>query len=214
MLDAGCGTGRDADRLLDLLPHGRVIALDGSARMLEQARSKLARRLDRVTLIQADLRSPLPLVEKVDVVFSVAAFHWIPDHLGLFRNLFEVLRIGGQLAADCGGEGNIARVHTAVGQVLGVKAENSGVWNFSSPDQAARNLQAAGFVDVRTSLESDPLVLGPGPQLERYLETVVLGSHLEQIPTDERGEFIRAVAGLLPDERIDYQRLTIQARRP
>jgi trans-aconitate 2-methyltransferase len=29
--DIGCGTGRDAEQLLGLLPRGRVIAVDGSA---------------------------------------------------------------------------------------------------------------------------------------------------------------------------------------
>ena len=40
--DVGCGTGRDAGHLLQLLPAGRVLAIDGSQQMLAQTRSRLA----------------------------------------------------------------------------------------------------------------------------------------------------------------------------
>ena len=49
VLDAGCGTGRVTELLLARLPRGRVIALDYSAAMLEQARGRLARFGDQVT---------------------------------------------------------------------------------------------------------------------------------------------------------------------
>src|SRR6185436_8373008 len=61
VLDAGCGTGRVTELLLARLPRGRVVALDMSAAMLEQARIRLAPFGDRVTYVQADLERPLPL---------------------------------------------------------------------------------------------------------------------------------------------------------
>ena len=36
VLDAGCGTGRVTEEVLDRLPGARVIALDGSRRMLDE----------------------------------------------------------------------------------------------------------------------------------------------------------------------------------
>ena len=38
MADIGAGTGRDAQQLLQVLPHGRVLAIDGSQQMLAQLR--------------------------------------------------------------------------------------------------------------------------------------------------------------------------------
>src|SRR4051812_14781519 len=87
VLEAGCGTGRDTEALLGLLPRGRVIAVDGSARMLERLRSRLADDLDRVEAVQADLTKPLPVTEPADAAFSVATFHWIHDHDALFANI-------------------------------------------------------------------------------------------------------------------------------
>lgn len=63
VLEAGCGTGRDTARMLERLPNGRVIALDGSARMLERLRLRLAGQMDRIEVVQADLSHPLPLKE-------------------------------------------------------------------------------------------------------------------------------------------------------
>ncbi|HET7303186.1 MAG TPA: class I SAM-dependent methyltransferase, partial [Segeticoccus sp.] len=70
VLDLGCGPGRDTLRLLDLLPHGHVIAVDASQRMLDELRRRLAGRpeaRDRVTVLHADLREPLPIEDPVDL---------------------------------------------------------------------------------------------------------------------------------------------------
>ena len=112
VLDAGCGTGRVTAALLDRLPRGEVVALDGSASMIERARERLGE--DRVTYVIADLQEALPIEPQVDAVLSTATFHWVLDHDALFRNLAAVMRPGAQLAAQCGGEGNIASVEAAL----------------------------------------------------------------------------------------------------
>ncbi len=43
VLDAGCGTGRVTEELLSRVPNGRVVALDASTSMLDQARRRLGR---------------------------------------------------------------------------------------------------------------------------------------------------------------------------
>src|SRR5438045_5843592 len=101
VLDAGCGTGRVTALLLERLPRGRVVALDGSPSMIEEARRRFAGDA-RVELVTADLARPLPLAAAVDAVLSTATFHWIADHGALFRNLAAVLRPGGRLCAQCG----------------------------------------------------------------------------------------------------------------
>lgn len=42
VLDAGAGTGRDTELLLERLPGGHVVAVDGSAAMLARSRDRLA----------------------------------------------------------------------------------------------------------------------------------------------------------------------------
>ena len=107
VLDAGCGSGRVTEALLERLPRGRVIAVDASPSMVEQARGASAGS-ERVEVRQMDLLE-LELEEPVDAILSTATFHWILDHDALFRRLHAALRPGGQLVAQCGGEGNIDR---------------------------------------------------------------------------------------------------------
>jgi SAM-dependent methyltransferase len=55
VLDAGCGTGRVTEWLLERLPRGRVIALDGSTAMVDRAQTRLAPYVDRIDYVVADL---------------------------------------------------------------------------------------------------------------------------------------------------------------
>jgi trans-aconitate 2-methyltransferase len=213
VLDAGCGTGRDAVALLDLLPAGRVVAVDASASMLGALRERLDAHVPdrgrRIDVVQADLTKPLPLAGPVDAVFSVAAFHWIPDHGALFGRLAQALRPGGQLVFECGGAGNIAAVDWALRAVLGDLPD---VWNFADAETTAAHLEAAGFIDAEVALVPDPARFDDPETLHRYLETVVLGAHLDRLHADERAAFVGAVAERLPEPVIDYVRLTVAAR--
>ena len=100
IIDAGCGSGRVTEKLLDRLANGRVVGVDGSAEMIKVAGEKFAGD-DRVTLIISDLLDLTPeLLEQngspaaVDALFSTATFHWITDHDKLFSRIHSVLRPG------------------------------------------------------------------------------------------------------------------------
>ncbi|QHC24549.1 class I SAM-dependent methyltransferase [Streptomyces sp. GS7] len=214
VLDAGCGTGRDTAALLDLVPDGRVITVDGSSRMLDQLRTKLADRIDRVEVVQADLTKPLPISCQVDAITSVATFHWITDHTALFANLAQHLCPGGQFVAECGGQGNVARINAAVEEVLGKKTDDKEkIWYFADVEETTKHLRNAGFTDIEVNLLPDPARLEPGEQLWSYLATVVLGSHLDRLPESDHEEFVHAVAARLPEPVVDYVRLNLTARR-
>lgn len=210
VLDAGCGTGRETERLLDLLPDGRVVALDGSAQMLDELRIRLADRLDRVDVVRADLTQPLPFEEPVDHVLSVATFHWIDDHDALFRSLAAVLRPGGLLVSDCGGEGNIAAVNRAIAAVTG---EPESAWDFASVDATRSQLNAAGFGEIDVQLRPAPYRIDDPRVLREFLGTVVLGPYLDRLPEAEHAPFVDAVAEAMVEPVVDYVRLEITARR-
>jgi trans-aconitate 2-methyltransferase len=210
VLDAGCGTGRVTEMLLERLPRGRVVALDASASMLTEARGRLARFGDRVGYVEADLERPLPLDAEVDAILSTATFHWVLDHDGLFANLAAVLRPGGRLVAQCGGAGNVATLlATALAVHPGFRREH----NFQTPEATRARLEAAGFVDIETWLSDEPTRFDPGEPFEAFLETVCLRTFLAELPPDERTPFVKAVAARMPEPLLDYVRLNIVARR-
>lgn len=107
VLDAGCGSGRITQALIDRLPNGRVIAVNASPSMVSVAKERLGAQADvRV----ADLLE-LELDEHVDPILSTATFHWVLNHDVLFRRLHAAMRPGGQLVAQCGER---ATSHTCV----------------------------------------------------------------------------------------------------
>jgi trans-aconitate 2-methyltransferase len=211
VLDLGSGTGRDAEHLLRLLPGGHVIAVDGSQRMMHQLRRRLANDLDRVTVVQADLRQPLRLARPVDAAISVATLHWLPDHAAVFRSVAAVLRPGGQFVAECGGYGNIETFRAALREVSG--ADGGEIWNFADVQETTQHLQEAGFTEVEVRLVPDPARLDRGEQLEAFIATVLLGAQLRDMSSEDRRPLVQEVARRLPKPVIDYVRLQIYALR-
>jgi len=208
VLDAGCGTGRVTAALLERLPRGEVVAVDGSPAMVAEARERLGPRADvRV----ADL-TELELEAPVDAILSTATFHWIADHDRLFERLFAALKPGGRLVAQCGGEGNVAAVQAAIDRAGEPSLAGwPGPWNFASPEATAERLERLGFTDVQTWPQS---VRVEPDDLREYLATVILGSHLERVAPERRDAFVEAVRAGLPEPAIEYVRLNLLARRP
>jgi trans-aconitate 2-methyltransferase len=207
VLDAGCGTGQVTSALRERLPSGHVVALDGSPSMIERARERLGD--DRIEFMVADLTRPIPLDEPVDAVLSTATFHWILDHDALFPTLAAVMRPGAQLAAQCGGAGNIRSVRAALEQMGESFSERK---HFATPEVTRERLEAAGFTEIEAWLHDEPTPL-PGDDLEPYLETICLGDHVDGMDPDERRAFVHEVASRMPASLIDYVRLNIKARR-
>jgi trans-aconitate 2-methyltransferase len=211
VLDAGCGSGRVTQMLLERLPRGHVVAVDSAPSMVEHAREALDPA--RATVLQANL-TELRLDSPVDAVFSNAVFHWIADHDALFARLFEALRPGGRLVAQCGGRGNVERFHAAAKHVALEEpyAEHlagwEGPWNFAGAEETAERLERAGFTEIETWLEPYP-VSPPDPT--GYLRTVCLGYHVEQLPEDLRASYVDAVRERCGSQ-LDYVRLNIRAK--
>ena len=206
VLDAGCGTGQVTAALLDRLPHGNVVALDASPSMIEAARERLGH--ERVTYLVHDLLDPIP-IEPVDAVFSTATFHWVPDQDVLFDHLAAILRPGGQLVAQCGGWGNLARVNDAAERAAGIDLTATKV--YATPEETWTRLEAAGFIDIETWLQEAPVTL-PADELELYLRTVILSGEVARRSPEDGDALVAAVAAELGRPSIDYVRLNIMAR--
>lgn len=213
VLDAGCGSGRITQALLERLPQGHVIAVDQSQSMIDAARERLdgAPRLElrRLDLLELELEQPL------DAILSTATFHWIADHDALFRRLRAALRPGGRLVAQCGGEGNIALLRGAAVPLTEREpyarhfAHFRPPWNYASAEVTDRRLLAAGFSSARCWLAEAPQ---QPEQPREFLSTIVLGPHVQQLPEDLRERFMDDVLALLPEPvTVDYVRLNIDA---
>jgi trans-aconitate 2-methyltransferase len=211
VLDAGCGSGRITQALIERLPRGRVIAVDASPSMVAAARQRLGSDVD---IRQLDLLD-LELEASVDAVLSTATFHWIADHERLFARLHAALRAGGQLVAQCGGEGNIDKLRGVAREVLAREpyaehfADFHAPWNYAAPGITREHLLGAGFASAECWLEPSP----QQPEHPReFLQTVVLGPHVQHLPESLREPFMDELLELLGEPVVvDYVRLNIDA---
>lgn len=210
-VDAGCGSGKVSEKLLDRLPDGTLLAVDGSEAMIAKAKERLG---ERATYLLADL-SELQVEEPVDLIFSTATFHWISDHDRLFERLHAALKPGGRLVAQCGGQGNVAE-HAQVIALVAARPEfashleqMTGIWNFAAPEETEARLRAAGFAAARCWLEPKPVT--PADPLA-FTSTVTLGPLLAQLPEDRRRPFAEAILEASAQPlTLDYVRLNIEA---
>ena len=209
MLDAGCGSGHVTGMLIEHLPEGRVIAVDGSASMVDRVRSVL-RPQDSVTV--ADLLE-LSLEEPVDVVFSSAVFHWVLDDDALFANLRKALKPGGRLASQNGGAGNISRLKASSAEVMArepyADSRASARSGTTRPGETEERLARAGFSEARCWLQPWDIV---PPEPKEFVGTICLGPYLDRLPEGLRDGFVDDVLALEDDPLVlDYVRLNIEA---
>jgi trans-aconitate 2-methyltransferase len=213
VLDAGCGSGKVTLVLAERVPNGRVYAVDAAPSMVEYARQALG---DRATVSCQDL-AQLDLPEPVDLVFSNATFHWIPDHDALFAALYRNMKPGARLLAQCGGKGNVDRFRKLADEVAFSERWApyfdgwTGPWNYATAEETAIRLERAGFTEVSTWLTDRPTELDDA---RTFVSTVCLVRHLDRIPADRRDAFVDEVlARYGAPVVLDYVRLNMTARR-
>jgi trans-aconitate 2-methyltransferase len=225
VLDAGCGSGSVTFDMLERLPNGRVYALDSSQEMIEQMQQKIdATGETRVIAMKADLTN-FELPEQVDVVFSNAVFHWIPDDHALFSAILRATKPGGRMRVQCGG-GNIyaklshawnaASARSPFSDHLGEYRDGK---KYRSPEEAAESLQGAGWTDVRTWAFDAPVPFENEDDSALYLRTIILRDHVANLPEDLHEPYVRAVIAEYierfgPPFTADYVRLNMWALAP
>ncbi len=95
IVDLGCGEGAATRLLRERWPHAELTGVDNSEAMLHVAMQES----DAVRWRHGDLAQWRSL-QPVDLLFSNAALHWLPDHERLFLRLLEDVAPGGVLAAQ------------------------------------------------------------------------------------------------------------------
>ena len=225
VLDAGCGSGSVTFELLERLPRGRIYAVDSSPEMVARLTRAIEERGEtRITRFRASL-TDFDLPEQVDVVFSNAVLHWIPDDDALFACLFRATKPGGRFRAQCGGGDNIAKLMAATKEVerqmpYGRYLDGSAEFRkYRTAEQAKTAMERAGWTEVRASLFESPVRFGGHDEASLYLRIIILQRHVAALPEEHQEPFLRAV--IVEAERrygapffADYVRLDLWATKP
>ncbi|MGY0499251.1 class I SAM-dependent methyltransferase [Nocardia sp. FBN12] len=97
LLDAGCGTGASTAALLSVAPHAEIVAVDGSAQMLERARAKPWP--DSVRFVHSRIESieAAGVVGPFDGIFAAYLMRNLADPDAQLRAFAALLRPGAPL---------------------------------------------------------------------------------------------------------------------
>ena len=148
--DLGCGTGHLAELLA---PHvARVIAVDGSAEMLETARERLAA-FPNVDVRMSDLER-LPIEShSLDVAILALVLHYVAEPGRVLAEAYRTLKPGGRIVVMDMTPHDREDLRHAMGHA----------WTGFSEQQVRAWLGEAGFshVSIR-ALPPDPEAKGPG----------------------------------------------------
>lgn len=95
IVDLGCGAGASTAPLVARWPTADVLGIDTSPAMLDKARAAVP----GARFTQVDVAAWAPDTP-VDLLFSNATLHWVPDHATLLPRLMGFLAPGGVLAVQ------------------------------------------------------------------------------------------------------------------
>lgn len=95
IVDLGCGPGTSTQLLAARFPDAKILGVDGSERMLAEARA----RLPSMAFEKREIAGWRPALSP-DLIFANAALQWLPDHHELMPRLMSFLAPGGCLAVQ------------------------------------------------------------------------------------------------------------------
>jgi trans-aconitate 2-methyltransferase len=219
VVDLGCGTGNGMPVLAARFPGAEVVGVDGSAPMLAKARA------NGFATEMADIAAWTPRTP-VDVIFSNAALHWLPDHAALFPKLLGRLAPGGVLAVQ------MPAMHRQPVRALQDQVARSGPWaaRLSGVTSAPPILEPGEYYDLLVGITAGldiwvteylHVLRGEDPVVQ-WATGTSLRPYLAALDSAEQPAFLTAYARALrphyplqPDGAVllPFRRLFILARR-
>jgi trans-aconitate methyltransferase len=167
VVDVGCGTGELTDELRRR--GAEVVGVDSSLPMIRAAQE----RFTGLDLQTGDARN-LSWEGELDVVFSNAALHWVPEADQVAASFARALKSGGRLLLEMGGSGNVAAIRDALTETLTERGHRANAatmpWYFPTVGQYAAHLEDAGFVVKRGALFERPTTLEGEEGMANWLQ--------------------------------------------
>jgi trans-aconitate 2-methyltransferase len=223
VVDLGCGTGRLTRRLHTELQASITLGIDRSSRMLAAAVAESSP--DGVRFEQRDITAFPRRGERVDLIFSNAALHWVDDHVALFDRLASALTPDGQLAVQMPAMHHDPS-HLVAMELSDVEPFRSafGEWRRSqpvlAPEAYARLLFQLGFRDPIVRLIVYPHVLSGPDAVVEWMKGTLLAEYSRHLPAGLFTAFVeeygRRLLARIHDDRpffFPFKRILMWAQR-
>ncbi|MCC5810784.1 MAG: class I SAM-dependent methyltransferase [Ectothiorhodospiraceae bacterium] len=170
ILDVGCGWGDTALALARMTgPQGFVMGLDCVDRFLEKGRQDAAEAgLTNVEFVDADVET-YPFKPEYDLCFSRFGMMFFQNPVVAMRNIRKALRPGGRLVfivwRDIEDNPWLGVPKQVVLDFLPPPGEDArtcgpGPFSMANPDVVSKQLEIAGFADVRFERTDGPVIVG------------------------------------------------------
>ncbi len=205
VLDVGCGTGAAIPALAEAVgPHGRVVGVDLSRRMLDRAKTVVGiRDLHMVELYEMDAADPdLPDASFSAVVASLV-LTFLPDPAAALRRWFDLLVPMGKLGVTTFAERSAAWVEVDqlflpyLMDTTGDPRAPAAAASTGSDDRVADLMHAAGFQDVRTTRFELPVTFGSPLEWRDWTMSVGQRAWWAMVPDEQRDDLYRRAADVL-----------------
>jgi trans-aconitate 2-methyltransferase len=200
-LDLGCGTGELTQGLHRKLGAKRTIGVDNSSAMLERSR---AFEEPGLSFRCADIATYVP-DEEVDLLFSNAALHWVPDHAGLIPRLARFVAPGGQIALQVPANHDQPS-HTVAARVASEEPFRTALGGFVmrsatlGPERYASLLWQSGFRDMHVRLQVYTHELAGPEDVVDWVKGTLLTAYRERLSPELYDQFLARYATLLLHE--------------
>lgn len=142
VLDAGCGAGRELQRVAALVSRGEVVGIDLAEGMVNAAWADArAHAVSNCAFFQADVADlPDEFTDRFDVVYNSLAHHHYPEPLAAATSVLRVLRSGGVYCVVDPGPAWFNAISAPLS-----KWGDPGWVRFHSPEEFQALFRAAGF---------------------------------------------------------------------
>lgn len=191
IVDLGCGPGNSTILLQERFPQAKIVGVDNSQSMLDEARKTYP----QISFVLGDIAdwhadySPC-------LIFANASLHWLDRHEHVFPQLFSQLRSGGQLAIQMPKTFN-ARTHLLMRELACAEKWKDFFQNLHT--YPAASVKEPGFyydllspmaakVDIWQT-EYSHIVNSPNDVVE-WVKGSGLRPYLELLPESKQAEFI------------------------
>lgn len=199
VVDLGCGSGSQTYSLARRWPAARVIGLDSSAEMINQARA--THQAPKLSYEIADATTWMPDPD-TDVLVSNAMLQWIPEHRDLMDGWLDALAPGAWFGAQVPGNfgapshalmRKLADSRRWAPQLSGVLRHEDAV---REPSDYQRLLLAAGYETDVWETTYGQVLIGPDPVLE-WVRGTALRPVFDTLDTEESAVFESQYAELM-----------------
>jgi trans-aconitate 2-methyltransferase len=221
VVDLGCGTGELTRELHRRTQAAETVGVDSSDAMLAKSAAFAA---DGLRFERADIADFAP-AEPYDLVFSNAAYHWVPDHPALLQRLTRGVKPGGQLAFQVPDNFDHAS-HRAAEEASSEEPFRSALGgrahprNVLAPERYSEILARLGYSEpiVKLQVYGHPLHSREG--IVQWVEGSLLSEYRRGLPPSLYEDFVRRYRAILfdtvPDERpyfFTFRRILAHSRR-